>query len=164
MNHIDTTEYVWTYALPLLGQVRIAERGGRLTRLDMDAGGAFVPLVGVVEEETRLLRAACRQLREYLAGGRRVFDLPLAPQGTPFQRRVWAALQTIPYGETRSYSRIAAAVGNPKGQRAVGMANNRNPISIVIPCHRVIGADGRLVGYGSGLPLKEALLRLEGCL
>ena len=105
-----------------------------------------------------------RQLKAYLAGRLRDFDLPLAPQGTPFQQKVWAALAAIPYGETRSYKQVAEAVGCPRGCRAVGLANNRNPIAIVIPCHRVIGADGALVGYGGGLPIKECLLRLEGCL
>lgn len=111
-----------------------------------------------------VLEAAGRQLREYFAGTRRSFDLPLAPEGTAFQRRVWDALCAIPFGETRSYGAIARAIGNPRAARAVGMANNRNPISIIIPCHRVIGANGALVGYGSGLPIKETLLRLEGTL
>lgn len=111
-----------------------------------------------------VLEATARQLREYFAGDRRTFDLPLAPIGTDFQRRVWDALCAIPYGETCSYGALAQAIGNPKAARAVGMANNRNPISIIIPCHRVIGANGALVGYGSGLPIKETLLRLEGVL
>jgi len=100
-------------------------------------------------------------LQAYLDGRLTVFSLPLAPVGTPFQRRVWAVLETIPYGETWSYQRVAAAVGNPKAARAVGMANNRNPIAIIIPCHRVIGADGSLVGYGGGLSHKAWLLALE---
>ncbi len=91
-----------------------------------------------------------------------MFDLPLEPAGTEFQKSVWVALQAIPYGETRSYGDMARQIGNPKACRAVGMANNRNPISIVIPCHRVIGADGSLVGYGGGLDLKQKLLTLEG--
>lgn len=94
-------------------------------------------------------------------GTRRSFDLPLAPQGTMFQKRVWKALLDIPYGETRSYKQIAEVVGSPKGFRAVGLANNKNPIIIVVPCHRVIGADGSLVGYGGGLEVKDQLLRLE---
>ncbi|MGE9965543.1 methylated-DNA--[protein]-cysteine S-methyltransferase [Fusicatenibacter saccharivorans] len=103
-----------------------------------------------------------KQILEYLDGKRTNFTLPLAPKGTDFQRKVWDALLTIPYGETRSYEEIAIAVGNPKGCRAVGMANNRNPIMILIPCHRVIGKNGKLVGYGGGLDVKEALLELEG--
>ena len=108
-----------------------------------------------------LTAEAFRQLDEYFAGNRRAFDLPLKPAGTPFQLRVWAALRRIPYGKTATYGEIAAAVGCPKGARAVGMANNRNPIAIFIPCHRVIGADGKLVGYASGLDTKRKLLDLD---
>lgn len=112
--------------------------------------------------QTKLLREACRQLEEYFAGSRREFTVPLHPTGTPFFREVWEALTKIPYGSTASYREIADAVGRPKGCRAVGMANHRNPIPIMIPCHRVIGADRRLVGYGGGLEIKKALLMLEG--
>jgi methylated-DNA-[protein]-cysteine S-methyltransferase len=104
---------------------------------------------------------AVRQLREYFAGKREEFDLPLAPVGTEFQRGVWRRLQEIPYGETISYGELAKRVGNPKASRAVGAANGQNPIPIVIPCHRVIGANGKLTGFGGGLPIKEALLALE---
>lgn len=113
------------------------------------------------DRETPLHREAFRQLTEYLEGKRKDFDLPLKPAGTPFQQRVWQALREIPYGQTRSYGEIARAVGNPKASRAIGMANNRNPVMIFIPCHRVIGTDGRLVGYAGGLDVKERLLRLE---
>jgi len=102
-----------------------------------------------------------RQLAEYLAGTRREFDLPLAPPGTDFQRRVWSALRDIPYGETRSYADLARAVGRPRGSRAVGQANRRNPIGVVIPCHRVIAADGGLGGYAGGLERKRKLLAIE---
>jgi methylated-DNA-[protein]-cysteine S-methyltransferase len=112
-------------------------------------------------EETKLLKKAGQQLQEYFAGRREIFDLPLAPKGTTFQLEVWRALQDIPYGETRSYKDIAAAVGNYKASRAVGMANHHNPIAIIIPCHRVIGSNGRLVGYGGGLDVKDYLLNLE---
>jgi methylated-DNA-[protein]-cysteine S-methyltransferase len=112
-------------------------------------------------EDSALGKEAVRQLEQYFAGNRKVFDLPFAPEGTEFQRNVWAALCGIPYGETRSYKQIAEVIGNPKGCRAVGMANNRNPISIIIPCHRVIGANGDLVGYGGGLDKKVWLLQLE---
>ena len=105
---------------------------------------------------------AVRQLRAYFAGQLRHFDLPLDLQGTDFQLRVWRELERIPYGETRSYSQIAAAIGAPQAVRAVGAANGANPIPIVVPCHRVIGAGGKLVGYGGGLPLKKRLLELEG--
>jgi methylated-DNA-[protein]-cysteine S-methyltransferase len=107
------------------------------------------------------LREALEQLRAYFAGELRDFDLPLDMQGTGFQKRVWNELCTIAYGETRSYSGIAKAIGAPKAVRAVGAANGRNPIPIVVPCHRVIGADGSLTGYGGGLPLKRFLLDLE---
>jgi len=116
----------------------------------------------VVSSNSPLLDEAERQLREYFDGARRTFDLPLSLRGTPFQLSVWAALREIPYGETRTYGDIARRVGVPGGARAVGMANNRNPISIIIPCHRVIGASGSLVGYGGGLDRKAYLLRLEG--
>ena len=112
-------------------------------------------------EPNELILKAVQELDEYFSGRRRSFDLPLSPQGTEFQRRVWKALCGIPYGETRTYGEIAAAVGNGKACRAVGMANNRNPIAILIPCHRVIGADGKLTGYAGGLQTKEFLLRLE---
>lgn len=109
-----------------------------------------------------LLDAAETQLREYFARARRTFDLPLAPHGTAFQQRVWAALRAIPYGETRTYGELAAAIGNPRAARAVGMANHRNPLPILIPCHRVIGADGSLTGYAGGMAAKRRLLALEG--
>ena len=102
-----------------------------------------------------------RQLDEYFAGTRKTFDFPYRVHGTPFQEAVWAALREIPYGETRSYKDIAEAIGHPKAFRAVGMANHANPIFIAIPCHRVIGAGGSLVGYGGGLGMKQALLELE---
>lgn len=108
-----------------------------------------------------LLRTAC-QLGEYFAGSRQHFDLPLDFVGTEFQRQVWAALLTIPFGETRSYSDIARQIGNPSAVRAVGAANGRNPISIIAPCHRVIGAGGGLTGFAGGLPAKQYLLALEG--
>lgn len=112
-------------------------------------------------EETPLLRQTADQLDEYFQGSRRVFDVPLSPQGTEFERTVWKALQAIPYGETRSYGDIARRIGRPSACRAVGQANNRNPVGIIIPCHRVIGADGKLTGYASGLTIKQYLLELE---
>ena len=108
-----------------------------------------------------LLLETKRQLRAYFAGDLREFDLPLDIAGTAFQQRVWRALLRIPYGETRSYSEIARSIGAPSAVRAVGAANGANPIPIVVPCHRVIGAGGSLVGYGGGLPLKQRLLALE---
>lgn len=111
---------------------------------------------------TALTDRAAQQLREYLAAKRQDFHLPLAPRGTAFQRRVWEALLAIPYGETRSYTQQAQHLGQPRAIRAVARANGANPVAVVIPCHRVIGADGSLTGYAGGLPLKAHLLTLEG--
>lgn len=111
--------------------------------------------------ETPLLKLARQQLREYFDGERREFTLPVRLEGTEFQKKVWKALQTIPYGETRSYGEIARQIGSPKAARAVGGANNKNHIIILIPCHRVVGANGELVGFGCGLDVKEYLLNLE---
>lgn len=111
--------------------------------------------------EHALLQEAVRQLTEYFDGTRQQFDLPLHLQGTPFRLRCWQALREIPYGETRSYGQQAAAVGNPKASRAVGGANHHNPVMIVVPCHRVIGADGSLTGFGGGLDMKAWLLAHE---
>lgn len=144
------------------GAIGIAEDGHAITRLffgHLDPFSANAAL-----RETNLLEHAAAQLQEYLQGKRKQFDLPLSPKGTPFQLQVWDALRNIPYGETRSYKEIAQAVNRPRAFRAVGMANNRNPIAILIPCHRVIGTDGGLVGYGGGLSLKKQLLDLEGAL
>ena len=113
------------------------------------------------DEDHPVVRAALDQLEAYFAGRLREFDLPLRLNGTEFQRRVWRALLEIPYGETRSYGEQARAIGRPAAVRAVGTANGRNPIAIVVPCHRVIGSSGKLVGYGGGLPLKQMLLALE---
>lgn len=106
--------------------------------------------------------AVIRQLEEYFAGRRHAFDLPLAPAGTDFQHRVWRALSIIPYGKTISYGELARRIGNPRASRAVGLANGANPLPIIVPCHRVIGANGSLAGFGGGLPIKQALLSLEG--
>lgn len=114
--------------------------------------------------EDVVLSEAVRQLREYFAGEREVFTLPLRPAGTPFQMSVWRALEEIPYGHTRTYRDIANAIGRPTATRAVGAANGQNPLPIFVPCHRVIGSDGSLTGFGGGLDVKLALLRLEGVL
>jgi O-6-methylguanine DNA methyltransferase len=116
------------------------------------------------EESQHAMRAYVRELEEYFAGQRREFNLALDLRGTEFQLACWRALVAIPYGETRTYADIARAVGRPQGFRAVGMANNRNPVAIVVPCHRVIAADGTLCGYGGGLEIKRKLLELEGAL
>ncbi len=116
------------------------------------------------EESAAALRPYIQELEEYFAGTRRQFTLALDLRGTDFQLACWRALLAIPYGETRTYADIARAVGRPQGFRAVGMANNRNPVAIVVPCHRVIASDGTLCGYGGGLDLKRKLLELEGAL
>ncbi|AKB85263.1 methylated-DNA--[protein]-cysteine S-methyltransferase [Methanococcoides methylutens] len=141
-----------------IGKIGIAEEGNAITNLYFH--GEDVPEDAVVNE-TELLKEAGRQLQEYLAGERKEFDLPLSPVGTEFMQRVWDALCEIPYGETRCYQEIAQRIGNPKASRAVGLANNRNPIPIYIPCHRIIGKNGKLTGFRSGLGLKERLLELE---
>ena len=112
-------------------------------------------------EDPAPLTEAVRQLQAYFAGDLETFNLRLAPQGTPFQMEVWQRLRDIPYGQTISYGELARRIGNPKASRAVGLANGSNPIPIVIPCHRVIGSNGKLTGYGGGLPIKEKLLALE---
>lgn len=140
-----------------IGWLTLSEKDTSLARLDFGRIGKETPGSGLLTE-------AARQLEEYFAGSRTAFDLPLAPEGTPFQQKVWQALRAIPYGKTSSYADIARAAGCPKGFRAVGMANNRNPIPIIIPCHRVIGSDGSLTGYAGGLPAKRFLLSLEGAI
>lgn len=141
-----------------IGRIWIAEKDNIITDVYF---GEEIEINGWQLKETDLLKEAGKQLKEYFDGKRKNFELPLAPRGTEFQQKVWKALQEIPYGETRSYGEIAKRIGNSKAARAVGMANNRNPISILIPCHRVIGANGKLVGYGGGLHIKEYLLKLE---
>jgi len=116
---------------------------------------------GYEEKETPLLRETAKQLDEYFNKKRKVFDLPIILHGTDFQIKVWEALQTIPYGKTCSYGQLADMIKNQKACRAVGMANNRNPIAVIVPCHRVIGKDGSLTGYAGGLNLKQQLLNLE---
>ncbi len=143
------------YETPV-GWMRVEYENGNITRL-----GKIADEPEDKGSRTALTDEVGRQLREYFDGKRKEFDFPYEMKGTVFQKSVWRALCAIPYGETRSYKDIAVAVGNAKASRAVGMANNKNPIAIVVPCHRVIGADGKLVGYASGLEMKEALLKLE---
>jgi methylated-DNA-[protein]-cysteine S-methyltransferase len=137
-----------------IGPLTLVERDGALVRLSFGAHGRREPA-------TPLLALATSQLNEYFAGERREFDLPLAPSGTEFQLACWRALAEIPYGETRSYGEQARRIGRPDRARAVGAANGANPIAIILPCHRVIGADGSLVGFGGGLETKRRLLDLE---
>ena len=146
-----------SFATPF-GEMALGEEDSAIVRLYLPN----TPTPRLMPHETPLLREGRRQILEYLAGERRFFDLPLAPQGTPFQLRVWSALRDIPYGQTRAYRDIAQSIGCPRGFRAVGLACYRNPIPILIPCHRVVGANGAPSGYAGGSELKCALLRLEG--
>jgi methylated-DNA-[protein]-cysteine S-methyltransferase len=141
-----------------LGCLRLVSDGKSITAIEFEGQH------GGDGEDTRdpTLDMACRQLGEYFAGNRHQFSLPLAASGTAFQHRVWSALQAIPWGESRSYRDIAEQIGKPTAMRAVGAANGRNPIPIVVPCHRVIGSNGSLTGFAGGLPAKQTLLKLEG--
>ena len=145
------------YETPI-GTIGIAEKDGKITRL-------YFPTdrrpPNTTIQETPLLQEAARQLQDYLAGKLTDFFLPLQPEGTAFMQQVWRKLCEIPYGDTVSYKGLAENMGKPNAARAVGMANHRNPIPIFIPCHRVIGASGSLVGYRGGLDLKSRLLKLE---
>ncbi len=149
MNH-------FVYAMPL-GRLTIAANDRGITRI------AFgdVPLESP-RRPSALTNTAATQLQEYFAGKRRAFDVPIDLQGSPFQLEVWNRLSAIPYGETRTYAQVAEEIGRPRAFRAVGMANNKNPIPIIVPCHRVIGAGGKLVGYAAGIKLKRYLLEHEG--
>ena len=144
-----------------VGPMRLATDGAALRRIEFLAGHAERQAPADWIRDAAPLRTVVEQLRAYFAGALRDFDAPLAPQGTTFQQSVWRSLREIPYGATISYSDLAARVGNPRAFRAIGLANGQNPIPIVIPCHRVIGKDGTLVGYGGGLHIKETLLALE---
>ncbi|PVE57927.1 cysteine methyltransferase [Arthrobacter sp. TPD3018] len=155
-----------------LAATRLVSPVGVLTLVASDAGLVAVlwpeedprrvPLATTVQgDDHAILRAAAAQLTSYFAGEWRVFDVPLDLRGTDFQKAVWAALLTIPYGETRSYGAIARALGRPDASRAVGAANGRNPISIIVPCHRVVGSTGKLTGFAGGMTVKAQLLALE---
>ena len=146
-----------------VGPLRLCSDGDHLTRIDFVHGRKITPLPNdaTARDDAEPFAETARQLDEYFAGSRQVFDLPLAPQGTDFQRRVWNQLRRIPFGITLSYGQIAERLGDPNASRAVGLANGNNPLSIVVPCHRVIGADGSLTGFGGGLKTKKFLLELE---
>lgn len=137
-----------------VGPLTLIGTESALTEIAFGDGGA--------EASSPVLKQAAEELAEYFAGARREFTVPLAPEGTAFQKRVWEELRKIPYGETASYGDVAARLGKPGGAIAVGQANSRNPIPIMIPCHRVIGANGKMVGYTGGLHIKRALLAVEG--
>jgi len=154
---------IYTHVDSPVGRLLLCSDGVALTGLYMDVPGHTPRSLeqGVENAAAEPLRDAARQLGEYFAGDRREFDLALRLEGTDFQRRVWKVLTEIPYGETWSYGQLAKRIDNPKGFRAVGLANGRNPISILVPCHRVIGANGSLTGYGGGVERKQWLLAHE---
>jgi methylated-DNA-[protein]-cysteine S-methyltransferase len=144
-----------------VGPLRLVATAEALTAIEFASADGPPPAPPEWEPARAPFDEAIRQLSAYFRGALRRFDLPLAPEGTAFQQAVWTALGEIPFGETVSYGALARQIGRPRAVRAVGAANGRNPIPIVIPCHRVIGSDGRLTGYGGGLPVKAALLALE---
>ncbi len=140
-----------------LGEITIVEENDFITKIyfgnSKEINANYI--------ETELIKDTKKQLEEYLIGNRKIFDLPINPKGTKFQSDVWKSLIEIPYGKTVSYKEIAISIGNKKASRAVGMANNKNPILIIIPCHRVVGSNGKLVGYAGGLDIKKKLLSIE---
>ncbi len=143
-----------------LGKIGIIEENGKIVKI-LFINENNKNMECFIEKDTNLLLEAKKQLEEYFEGKRREFDLPIKQEGTDFQKKVWKALCEIPYGETRTYKEVAKMVGNEKASRAVGMANNKNNIPIIVPCHRVIGSNGKLVGYALGLDVKKYLLDLE---
>ena len=160
---METLRYSRMQSLAGALVIGVSERGLVLLEFDRGDFPRSTPKSEVVWEESSAATSAyVRELEEYFAGERREFTFPIDMRGTPFQLQCWRALLEIPYGETCTYADIARAVGRPKGFRAVGLANNRNPIAIVVPCHRVIASDGTLCGYGGGLDIKRKLLELEG--
>ena len=144
-----------------IGRMLLVGENGVLEELLFPKAAEKLSIPAEWQKDEACFAETLRQLRQYFAGDRRQFDCPMAPQGTPFQERVWQELRKIPYGETASYGAIAQRIGNPKACRAVGMANSKNPIPIIIPCHRIIGKDGSLTGFGGGLAVKKQLLDLE---
>lgn len=150
--------YIFYYETQI-GKIGIVDNGNEITHIIFETS----KIPKAEEKETQNLKNAVKEIREYISGSRQNFDIKINPKGTDFQKKVWHALLKIPYGETRSYKQIAAMIGNSTASRAVGMANNRNPIPIVIPCHRVVGSDQKLIGYAGGLDMKKKLLEIEGC-
>jgi len=144
------------------GDIYIVSDGSAIISVKMSPppGGVLISN-SIVMQRDEIIERAVAQFDEYFSGERRMFDIPIQPGGTPFQQNVWEKLLSIPYGETRSYKQVAQMACSPKAYRAVGMANNKNPIMIIIPCHRVVGADGSLTGYAGGLDMKKGLLDLE---
>lgn len=144
-----------------IGMLKIREENGKIINLCLQEEQSDVVLPNEFAKHSDLLYEAYNQLKEYFSGKRRKFDLPIKGAGTPFQQNVWKELQNIPYGETRSYEDIAVSIGNKKAVRAVGQANNRNPIMIIVPCHRVINKNGNIGGFSCGVEAKKYLLNLE---
>ncbi len=145
-----------------LGPILAARDEGGIRLVNFKIKGGEFDIPADWKKDSQSMSDVFTQLEEYFVGDRHEFELPLAPQGTPFMKRCWDKLLAIPYGQTTTYQTIARALGNPNASRAVGLANARNPIPIIIPCHRVIGANGNLTGYAGGLPIKQKLLELEG--
>ncbi|MDR1241152.1 MAG: methylated-DNA--[protein]-cysteine S-methyltransferase [Oscillospiraceae bacterium] len=148
---------IWHYHFDV-SKISIVDDGFGISEISFKNTKCFYDCI---EEETPLILETSKQLREYFCGKRKSFDIPLSTKGTPFQTKVWNALKLIPYGKTQTYKEIATIINSPKACRAVGMANNKNPISIIIPCHRVVGSNNSLVGYASGIHIKKYLLELE---
>lgn len=142
-----------------IGKIKISEKNGKIIGI----GFSDCKKESEIEKETDYIKNTYIELKEYLSGKRKNFDIEIEMIGTDFQKKVWKELLNIPYGETRSYKDIAIAIGNEKACRAVGNANNKNPIAIIVPCHRVVGSDGSMTGYAGGLNIKEKLLKIEKC-
>ena len=157
----DTAATQYAYLDSPIGRLLLAGRAGALSLIYFMSGPGRMTPDPVWQEDPRPFAEARRQLEAYFAGRLEVFDLPLALDGTPFQVKVWRAVAEIPYGQTRAYGDVARRIRRPSAVRAVGAANGQNPLPIIIPCHRVIGSNGSLTGYGGGLPIKRALLALE---
>jgi methylated-DNA-[protein]-cysteine S-methyltransferase len=156
---VSALSYTWLESPA--GRLLLAGDGDALKHISFPSGRHAVEVDRDWREEPSVFAAAIEQLREYFRGERKTFSLRLSPEGTAFQKAVWSELRNIPYGETISYKQLAERIGKPRAVRAVGAANGANPIPIIIPCHRVIGNDGHLTGFGGGLPLKQRLLDLE---
>ena len=159
---MNTTAIYWHEIDSPLGRLLLAGDGESLIQVCFQGGPRPRQPAADWIAAGKPFRGVIAQLGEYFAGKRRRFELPLAPRGTEFQRRVWRALTEIPYGKTISYGELARGIDKPNASRAVGLANGANPLPIIVPCHRVIGADGSLTGFGGGLPIKRTLLALEG--
>lgn len=147
-------KYTHTYKT-IIGNIEIIEEDKYIIGVNFNTESS------IEDKETELIKETYKQIKEYLEGKRKIFDIPIKMKGTEFQKKVWKELTKIPYGETKSYKQIAEGIGKPKASRAVGMANHNNPIAIIVPCHRVIRTNNKLVGYAGGLDIKEKLLKIE---